>query len=350
MAAPNSEHTGARDLQNRSALVGDSSLPTTERLAPIDVIKTVCIGLVVAIHAMGEPGNAAEDYFGQLSRVAVPMFLAISGWLHATEEPIPWKRTLGRLKRLLIPYLIASILAEYYLASRGEPRSALRILHDLMLGDAFGPYYYVFAIVTMTLLGPIFARVPRRWLLVAWFVLVALRAVVIVLAALVPELLPRTDGLFWVTRDPNYNAIYFLAGWIAALYRETLGNVCRKHRTSLLSVGIVAAGTLSAIAPLREVPLAANLAGWLNTLVAGAVLAVAASGIARTPRIVRHASDATYAVYLFHLFFVDGVNRALPPSTLQEVSAWCAGMLGSVLVIAASRWVLRERSRTWVGA
>ena len=330
-------------------LVGDSLLPATERLAPIDVLKALCIGLVVVIHAVGSPGNAVEDYFGHLMRFAVPMFLAISGWLHATEEPIPWKRTRERLTRLLIPYLVASLLAEYYWASRGESRSASRILHDLVFGDAFGPYYYVFAIVTMTLLAPLFARVSRRRLLVAWVVLVVMFGVALAGVTLSPEM-QLTSDFFWVPRDPANNATYYLAGWLAALYREPLGSFCRKHRTSLLSLGIVVAGALSAIAPLREMPLAANLAGWLNKLVVGAVLALLASSIGRAPRIVRLASDATYAIYLFHVFFVEEVNRALPPSTLQEVSAWCAGILGSVLVIAASRWVLRERARTWVGA
>ena len=323
-------------------------LPTTERLAPIDVIKTVCIGLVIAIHAVDEPGNAAEFYFWQLTRFAMPMFLAVSGWLQATEEPIPWRRTLGRLKRLLIPYLCASILAEYYWASRGEPRSAARIFHDLMLADAFGPYYYVFAIGTMTLLGTILARRVRGRLLKAWLALLALRAAAIALVTVFPE--GGITDLFWVTRDPTHNATYYLAGWVAALYREPLGNFCRKHSMSLLSVGVPAAAALSAIAPLREVPLAANLAGWLNTLVLGAVVALAATRVTRAPRIVRLVSDATYAIYLYHLFFVLEVLRALPPSTLQEISAWCAGLLGSVLVVAASRWVLRERARTWVGA
>ena len=179
--------------------MGDSLLPATERLAPIDVLKTVCIALVVVIHAVKEPGNATEDYFGHLMRFAVPMFLAISGWLYATEEPIPWKRTLGRLKRLLIPYLVASMLAEYYWASRGESRSASRILHDLVFGDAFGPYYYVFAIVTMTLLAPLFARVPRRRLLVAWVVLVVVYVLAVALVTLSPEM-QFTSDFFWVPR------------------------------------------------------------------------------------------------------------------------------------------------------
>jgi surface polysaccharide O-acyltransferase-like enzyme len=304
---------------------------------------------VVAIHAVKEPGNAVEDYFGHLMRFAVPMFLAISGWLQATEEPIPWKRTRERLMRLLVPYFVASMLAEYYWASRGESRDAPRILHDLAFGNAFGPYYYVFAIVTMTMLAPLFARLRRKRLLVVWSVLVVMYGLAFALVTLSPEM-QITSDFFWVPRDPAQNATYFLAGWVAALYREPLGSFCRKHRTALLSFGVVAALALSAVAPLREMPLAANLAGWTNKLVVGAVVALFASGISRVPLVVQLVSDATYAIFLFHVFFVEEVQRALPPSTVQEVSAWFAGVLGSVLVVAASRWVLRERARTWVGA
>jgi fucose 4-O-acetylase-like acetyltransferase len=328
--------------------VGDGLPATARRSASIDALKAVCIVLVVAIHAVDEPSNTAEVYFWQLTRFAVPVFLAISGWLQATEERIPWSRTRERLKRLLIPYLVASILAEFYWESRGAPRSAGHVVRDLLFADAFGPYSYVFAIVTMTLLGPLFARVSRRRLLIAWLALVALRAVALTLVTLVPQV--QITDLFWVTRDPSHNATYYLAGWVAALHREPLANVCRKYRGRLLLLGGVVAAALSAIAPLRDLPLAANLAGWLNTIVAGGVLALAATGVTRVPRIVRRASDATYAIYLYHFFFVLEVLRSLPPSTLQEVCAWLAGMAGSALVVAASRWVLRERARTWVGA
>src|SRR6185503_5404922 len=100
-------------------------------------------------------------------------------------------------------------------------RSASRILHDLVFGDAFGPYYYVFAIVTMTLLAPLFARVRRRRLLVAWVVLVVVYVLAVALVTLSPEM-QFTSDFFWVPREPAYNATYFLAGWLAALYREPL--------------------------------------------------------------------------------------------------------------------------------
>lgn len=323
-------------------------MPEPERLAPIDVLKTVGIVLVVTIHAVDEPGNAAEVYFLHLSRFAVPVFLAVSGWLQAEQGPVVAARTLARLRRVLLPYLVASTFAQLYLAWRGAPRSLAGVARDLLLGASFGPYYYVFSIATMILLAPLFARVRARRLLAAWIALVGLRGVLIAIATVHPG--GFTSDLFWVTRDPSHSATYFLAGWLAALFREPLGVFCRKHRPLLLSLGVAAGGALSAVAPVREVPLAANLAGWLNTLVVGAVVALASSSVTRTSSVVRFVSDASYTFYLYHLFFVREVQRALPPSTVSEVTAWSAGMLGPCLIVLGSRRVLGPRARKWVGA
>jgi peptidoglycan/LPS O-acetylase OafA/YrhL len=97
-------------------------------------------------------------------------------------------------------------------------------------------------------------------------------------------------------------------------------------------------------------PLAASLAGFGFTIVGGAVIALASTAIARAPRIVRWASDATYAIYLFHLFFVEEVLRRLPPSGMRDIAACGAGMLGPALIIFGMRRLLGERARLWVGA
>jgi len=145
-------------------------------------------------------------------------------------------------------------------------------------------------------------------------------------------------------------AIYYLAGWLASLYRKPLANVCRQHRSRLLTVGGVLAVGLLAIAPLGEMPAASALAGFGFTLVGTAVLALATTSIAQAAPIVRWLSDATYTIYLFHLFFVEEVLRTLPPSAVRDIAATCAGFLGPSLIIFGMRYLFGERSRTWVGA
>jgi fucose 4-O-acetylase-like acetyltransferase len=321
----------------------------TERLAPIDVLKTMAILLVVVNHATNnEQENTFEVYLAQFSRYVVPMFFAVSGWLQATEEPIQWKKTRERLKRLLVPYFVASALVELYWWARGMPRSPGEILYEVAFTSAFGAYYFVFGLFTMILLAPLFARVPRRHLLAAWLVLIALRAGFVVFQILVPILPP--EALFWGIRDPSWVATYYLAGWLASLYREPLASLCRQHRSRLLAAGVVLAGGLLVMATHHEMPLVSSLAGFGFTLVGGAVIALVSTAVTHTPRIVRWASDATYAIYLFHLFFVEEVLRRLPPSAVRDIAATCAGFVGPALVIFGMRRLLGERARLWVGA
>ena len=101
-------------------------MSSPERLVPIDVLKGVGIVSVVWIHAssgpaIGEPG-LLERFLLQLTRFAVPAFLAASGYLYAARERVPGAVTRTRLRRVLLPYLLASALirefpkeyAQYY--------------------------------------------------------------------------------------------------------------------------------------------------------------------------------------------------------------------------------------------
>ena len=66
-------------------------------------------------------------------------------------------------------------------------------------------------------------------------------------------------------------------------------------------------------------------------------------------------SEATYAIYLCHLFFVYGARLIFPLRPEQTglfpiAVPWAAGLLGSLALIALLRAVLGERSRDVIGA
>jgi len=72
-------------------------------------------------------------------------------------------------------------------------------------------------------------------------------------------------------------------------------------------------------------------------------------------RALRALSDATYPIYLYHVFFVDLVRRVVVPAPgvfdpLAILAPWSAGLLGSFGVLWLGRRVLGERSRLWLGA
>lgn len=76
----------------------------------------------------------------------------------------------------------------------------------------------------------------------------------------------------------------------------------------------------------------------------------------RSPAALRFASDATYAIYLYHLFFVYPVLRAAPPVAttgerlLVELCAWAGGLVGPALLVLLARRPLGVRARIWLGA
>ncbi len=76
---------------------------------------------------------------------------------------------------------------------------------------------------------------------------------------------------------------------------------------------------------------------------------------ALSPAPVRTVSDATYAIYLLHLFFVLPMRDFFPatPATFELVPIllpWLAGLIGSGFVIGIARALLGHRARGLIGA
>jgi peptidoglycan/LPS O-acetylase OafA/YrhL len=70
---------------------------------------------------------------------------------------------------------------------------------------------------------------------------------------------------------------------------------------------------------------------------------------------MRWLSDASYSIYLWHIFFVDAAAELVPPpfreiAFLPIAIPWLAGLLGSISLVAAVQALLGRRSRDWIGA
>ncbi len=162
------------------------------------------------------PGiSPAETLLGQLLTFAVPDFLAASGFLYATRDPVDATTTLRRLRRALLPYLVASLAAEVYLSANGQAHSPGRILQDLLIGSEFGPYYFVFLIAVLILATTLFSRLPERWLVDLTLLLVGVLAGFVIKAAITDA--PRWQVFTspWPIRSTLTWWSYFLAGGLA---------------------------------------------------------------------------------------------------------------------------------------
>jgi surface polysaccharide O-acyltransferase-like enzyme len=325
-----------------------------ERRVEIDALKATGILTIVLIHAMRTPWNpeisTLEIWIGHATRFGVPAFLCASGFLYATTRPVPLATTLARLRRILVPYALASLAAQLFRSFRGEDPVSGAVWLDLLIGASFGPYYYVFVIAILVAVTPLFARLPAPAVVAATCLMGVAQWVVDVapLGAL---------PLIWHIRSPLLWWAYFLLGWTVRLYAEPLGEFLARRRGAL-TVGLLvacwaltAASALSGRAPLWLV----RSAAWLDVYVILAAIVVLSRGTSHSPAWLRFLSDATYAIYLFHLFFLLPVQDRLPPPSQQAALGpillpWLAGLAGSLALVVAARALLGRGSRNWVGA
>jgi surface polysaccharide O-acyltransferase-like enzyme len=147
------------------------------RFAEIDALKSIGIVTVVFIHSIRAPFDPMipplEIWLGHLTRFGVPAFLAASGFLYAGVTSDAKRATLQRLRRIGVPYLVLSAIAQLWWAIQGVPTETGSWVADLLLGGSMGPYYYVFIIAGLVVVTPLFARLPGIAMAALTLVLVA---------------------------------------------------------------------------------------------------------------------------------------------------------------------------------
>jgi membrane-bound acyltransferase YfiQ involved in biofilm formation len=105
------------------------------------------------------------SYFGlrlveQLIIFAIPAFLFVSGYFISIatgrrQSTIGWNLVGTRIKNLIIPYLIWSIIIISLLAIEGTRYTRWEFLTLILLGQAAAPYYFVPLLVQFYLLSPV---------------------------------------------------------------------------------------------------------------------------------------------------------------------------------------------------
>jgi surface polysaccharide O-acyltransferase-like enzyme len=322
------------------------------RFAEIDALKSIGIVTVVFIHCIRAPFDptipALEIWLGHLTRFGVPAFLAASGFLYAAGTVDLKRATLRRLRRIGVPYLIASAVAQLWWAVQGVPTETGSWVADLFLGGSMGPYYYVFIIAGLVLVTPLFVRLPPSAMAAITFVLVAAQWYVDAASGM---LLP----FFWHLRNPLLWWGYFALGWMVRLHYDAILAWIEPRRRGLslaLGAGVV---ILSGASGLEGPRLIVRTAAWLDVYAICGLIFAATCGRDRVPAAMRSLSDMTYPIYLLHMFFVLVASDLFPPrprhaTLLPIVVPWAAGVLGSVSLIAALQAVLGKRSKDWIGA
>jgi surface polysaccharide O-acyltransferase-like enzyme len=322
------------------------------RFAEIDALKSIGIVTVVLIHSIRAPFDptipALEIWLGHLTRFGVPAFLAASGFLYAAAVANTPRTTLRRLRRIGVPYLIASGVAQLWWALQGESTETGSWVADLLLGSSMGPYYYVFIIAGLVVVTPLFTRLSGN----------AMAALTLVLAAAqwyVDAASGMLSTFFWHLRNPLLWWGYFALGWLVRLHYDAIvAWIAPRRGGTTLLFGLLVV-VLSAICGLEGPRLLVRTAAWLDVYAICGLIFAATCGKERIPAAMRALSDTTYPIYLLHMFFVLVASDLFPPrprhtTLLPIVVPWAAGVLGSISVIAALQAALGKRSRDWIGA
>jgi peptidoglycan/LPS O-acetylase OafA/YrhL len=322
---------------------------THERVAAIDWLKFASIVAVIVTHAGAAPfpGSFGYTAWDTVLRLLLPSFhvpclLMISGFLYYRPHPIGFIEVATRLRRILVPYILASLIV-FALRPAEYPTLGSK-LEALVTADALSIYYYVFLLSLFVVLLPVWSRmtVPMiRGVVAASFVVLAVQSAIS---------WRWSYDFRWAMRNPieMFTLGYFLIGWLAAASSRQ-GRVTvqpRQYAAMLVLAGLwpvcIAAGSPYPAINLPKIFY--SVAIWQT-----AWRYVRANP---APRIVREISDATYGIYLYHFLFMAplyGWTGSWSPP-LRILLLTTVGLAGGLALRTVTRSLAGpQRSRDWFG-
>jgi membrane-bound acyltransferase YfiQ involved in biofilm formation len=270
----------------------------------------------------------------QLTLFSVPSFLFFSGFFvsymgRSSQTAMSWKAVVARLRYVLIPYLIWSVVIFVGNALQGIAYSPTEYLWQLIAGKATGAYFFVPLLCQFYLLSPIllpFAKTKGRlFLLIAAFLQFGTMGIRYL--TLYQPNSPVLNAMIWLTPDWSFVrwAFFFAIGLFCGLrlgwFRLWLSQLPWTLLLVLLSLGL---------SSLVEAELLFENAGdlWLGPLKLSSslyamVFILCFVRFARMPTsstsFLNHLGKRSYAIYLLHpkiLEFTARVVRQLAPQFL----------------------------------
>jgi surface polysaccharide O-acyltransferase-like enzyme len=191
----------------------------TRAFAP-DFVRAVAMLLVVLLHAsmrtddLTEFGWWASTTLHTLSRISVPLFFLLSGWLllNAQTAPPLWTFYLRRASKILVPLVVWSAfsLGWRVLVHREAPPTWSSVPKSLLNGSAYYHLWFLPIILKLSLLAPLLlwlrrASGPRRYLGA-----MAVLAAIALLACVVSETFRHSPARYLV----GYGGYFVLGGLI----------------------------------------------------------------------------------------------------------------------------------------
>lgn len=321
-----------------------------ERIAVVDYLKTTGILFVVLIHAMRDhfDPNISSTEFSLKAAItfAVPFFFAASGYLYCSAAAIPFSMILRRMKRILVPYLIASIAGQVFWYLNGKGNDPFTIAIDFLSANTFGIYYFVLVLFLFVLLTYPLSRMPRRWVPILFL---------LSLAGLALHTYVRpASSLAWQIRDPLLWLHVFLFGWLIRRESDRVRVVMLEYGRLILVITLSVFALCTWLLYTNEPSPKLLFPRWMSAYALTAGVFALTWNKQSTPTIIRFLSDSTYTVYLYHIFFVlafkawaSPAPRAFEPGIIA--ATWLSGFFGALAILLLVRVTAGERSRLLVG-
>lgn len=218
-----------------------------------DFIKTISIVAVILIHTTtafidrSTPGSNSFYFafiLNQLSRFAVPLFFAVSGFLLATRYQnknsyfLFYKKRFGKI---LLPYIFWTII--YFLLIFPNPLLSifsLNFVSNLLTGDASYQLYFIPAIVILYLLFPFILKHKSFFLSKLFLSLLAIINIAILSFSYYQNI---QIPLYSPFKIALFSSFPFMIGAYYALYKEKINLVISK-KIFFIALATFVAGAL----------------------------------------------------------------------------------------------------------
>lgn len=327
------------------------------RFYEIDVLKCACILTVVYIHSIStsfEPSNFLGYLASDFTKFAVPGLFFAAGFLFDKKENSTEQIVRKKLIRLLPPYLCCSICLQFLdvpgLSIELKNLNAGQFIYNLIFGNTFGIYYYVFVLFYLFAGSLVLRQVPDKWVLGLW----GLSA--LLLLAFVKGLISfGMSSMFLIFRHPFFHLFAYMSGWVFSLYYETVGSLLRQYRAGVICGGVFLVAIILVYTRMggnhfSSFPILTQF--YIYTCVI--LLITAGTWIYKFQSGIRFISNASYGIYLLHFPIVRACQSVYPEisvdySFVYAFVSWSAGIAGSICLISVVRKLSGRYSRYLVG-
>lgn len=214
-----------------------------QRLDYIVYFRAVAIILIVSGHSVWVVDvkfvNIIDYGLVNIITGGTALFVFISGFLfqYLYAENFQYESLLiSRFKRILLPYIFMTLVAEIIFRDGWSDRSIIAlILKDLFFGDTFQAYWYVPFILTVYIFSPAYLLFSRQT--------TSVQLVIVVISLFISSLIQRPVGNDYVFQSLAFYCPIYLVGMMVADNRESLLPILRSNiiilvLTTLLFVGV----------------------------------------------------------------------------------------------------------------